>query len=154
MFTALGEISVPRDICRGIVVSLAAASPESLVDGDSISSVSANTNVFHAMLLRLKLRIQLCHLLADPSLDVQITTYDLLHHASKPYTENVVLEAEVDTGSEVKPSLPAELMQLVQAYNGEADEVKQSIITIGGATLLMNACEEFTASSSRMDGRL
>lgn len=64
----------------------------------------------------------------DPSLDVQITAYDLLHHASKPYTENIVLETEVDTGSDVKASLPAELMQLVQDHTYEDDEVRDSAI--------------------------
>lgn len=68
--------------------------------------------------------LQLCHLLSDPSLEVQITTYALLHHAAKSYTEHVVLEAEVDTGSEVKPSLPTELMQLVQSYDAESPQVK------------------------------
>ncbi|KAF8317156.1 hypothetical protein DL93DRAFT_2055777 [Clavulina sp. PMI_390] len=97
-----GDVSAPREVCRGLVVSLAAAFPQLLVDTNSVST--------------------LCHLLYDPSLEVQLTVYGLLHHAAEPYTEKIVVDAEVDTGSEVKPKLPDELIKLVMDFTGEREE--------------------------------
>jgi len=70
-----------------------------------------------------RVALQLSHLLADPSPEVQITAHELLHHASKPYIENVVLEAELNNDSDVKPALPTELMRIIQE-NAESDEVR------------------------------
>lgn len=113
-------MSRPRDICRGLIVGLAAASPETLVDGDSLSTVSY-ANIDRATTLTIVL--QLSHLLVDPSLEVQITAHELLHHASKPYTENVVLEAELSTDTNVKPALPNELMRIIEENEVESDKV-------------------------------
>jgi len=61
--------------------------------------------------------------LADPSPEVQITAHELLHHASKLYVKNVVLEAELNNDSNVKPALPIELMRIIQE-NADSDEVR------------------------------
>jgi hypothetical protein len=56
----------------------------------------------------------------DPSPEVRITAHELLHHASKLYIENVVLETEVNNEADAKPALPDELMRIIQT---ETDEV-------------------------------
>jgi hypothetical protein len=61
--------------------------------------------------------------LADPSPEVQITGHELLHHASKLYIENAVLEAELNNDNGVKPALPTELMRIIQE-NADSDEVR------------------------------
>lgn len=78
----------------------------------------------------------------DPSLEVQVTAYDLLHHAAKPYTENIVLEAEVDTGAEVKPFLPAELTQLVTDHSTDVEEVIVSLFYLLRNSLSKKSAQE------------
>jgi hypothetical protein len=60
----------------------------------------------------------------DPLLEVQITAHELLHHASKPHTENVVLEAELSNNTDLKPALPTELMRIIEENEVESDEVR------------------------------
>lgn len=56
----------------------------------------------------------MCHLLADPSVDVQKMTYQLLHVASRKRTEHFVIEAGVDVEAVVKADLPLELLDILQ----------------------------------------
>jgi hypothetical protein len=56
----------------------------------------------------------MCHLLADPSADVQKMTYQLLTVASHKRTEHFVIEAGVDVDAAVKADLPLELLDILQ----------------------------------------
>lgn len=120
--------SAPRDLCRGLVVSIAAGLSQSLVDGDSFASVSFLFPTQHSSLTS---RFQLCHLLQDPSLEVRKIAYELLREGAKKYTEKTVLEVEVDTTGDVKPSIPAELTDLLAEIPvGEDGEVYTDTVSI------------------------
>ncbi|KAJ7154581.1 hypothetical protein C8R46DRAFT_1117799 [Mycena filopes] len=56
----------------------------------------------------------MCHLLADPSADVQKMTYQLLTVAARKRTEHFVIEAGVDVDAVVKADLPLELLDILQ----------------------------------------
>ncbi len=56
----------------------------------------------------------MCHLLLDPSVSVQKMAYSLLQQAAGPRTEFVVVEAGVDSGTDSKPELPEELLQVIR----------------------------------------
>jgi len=56
----------------------------------------------------------MCHLLLDPSADVQKMAYQLLQQAAKKWTEHLVVEAGVDTEETVKVEVPDELMIILQ----------------------------------------
>jgi hypothetical protein len=69
----------------------------------------------------------MCHLLTDPSTDVQMTAYHLLQGAAKKRTEYLVIEAGVDAEATVKDGLPKELLDILQqslAFN-QIDEFEQ-----------------------------
>lgn len=56
----------------------------------------------------------MCHLVTDGSVDVQRMAYQLLQEAAKKYTEELVVEAAVDTEDAVKSELPPELLDILQ----------------------------------------
>jgi hypothetical protein len=56
---------------------------------------------------------QMCHLVRDPSNDVQKMAYQMLHAAAKKRTEHVVVEAGVDVEGTYEPRLPTELIELL-----------------------------------------
>ncbi|PFH48098.1 hypothetical protein AMATHDRAFT_66268, partial [Amanita thiersii Skay4041] len=86
--------SVPRSICRELVLTIVQDLPKSLIDQDTLP--------------------KMCHILMDPSADVQIMAYQLLHIAAKKRTEYLVIEAGVDVDSTVKIELPTELLAILQ----------------------------------------
>lgn len=57
---------------------------------------------------------QMCHLVTDSSVNVQIMAYHMLREAATKRTEYVVVEAAVDTEIEFKAELPLELIDLLQ----------------------------------------
>jgi hypothetical protein len=58
--------------------------------------------------------VQMCHLVTDPSVDVQKMAHQLLQQAAIRRTEHLVVEAGVDSENMVVIELPAELVVLLQ----------------------------------------
>ena len=56
----------------------------------------------------------MAHLLLDGSVNVQRMAHQLLQEAAKKYTEELVIEAAVDTEGTMKPELPTELLDILQ----------------------------------------
>lgn len=56
----------------------------------------------------------MCHLITDPSKDVQKMAYQLLQVASKKRTEYLVIEAAVDSEADFEAKLPPELLEILQ----------------------------------------
>lgn len=56
----------------------------------------------------------MCHLVSDGSVNVQRMAYQLLQDAAKKYTEELVIDAAVDTEGTMKPELPRELLDFLQ----------------------------------------
>ncbi|KAF7348632.1 Delta-9 fatty acid desaturase protein [Mycena venus] len=86
--------SSPRSACRELVLSIVQDLPTSLITEDTLP--------------------KMCHLLADPSVDVQKMTYQLLTVAARKRTEHFVIEAGVDVDAVVKADLPLELLDILQ----------------------------------------
>ncbi|KAJ7150874.1 hypothetical protein C8R43DRAFT_887120 [Mycena crocata] len=86
--------STPRSTCRELVLSIVQDLPASLITEDTLP--------------------KMCHLLADPSVDVQKMTYQLLNVAARKRTEHFVIEAGVDVDAVVKADLPLELLDILQ----------------------------------------
>ncbi|KAJ3574319.1 hypothetical protein NP233_g1845 [Leucocoprinus birnbaumii] len=100
--------SLPRSLCRELVLTVLRELPESLMDADTLP--------------------QMCHLVTDHSLEVQKMGYGILRVAAKKRTEHLVIEAGVDTESSVDATIPSELMDIVQRhvnFNGLEDEEEQ-----------------------------
>jgi hypothetical protein len=57
----------------------------------------------------------MCHLLTDPSYEVQRMGYSLLHRAARKRTEHFVIESAVDTEDNFNAELPAELLAILQS---------------------------------------
>ncbi|KAJ7512370.1 hypothetical protein B0H11DRAFT_479514 [Mycena galericulata] len=86
--------SAPRSTCRELVLSIVQDLPTSLITEETLP--------------------KMCHLLADPSVDVQKMTYQLLGVAARKRTEHFVIEAGVDVDAVVKADLPLELLDILQ----------------------------------------
>jgi hypothetical protein len=56
---------------------------------------------------------QMCHLVRDPSNDVQKMAYQMLRAAAVKRTEHIVVEAGVDVEGTYEPKLPAELLEIL-----------------------------------------
>lgn len=59
-------------------------------------------------------RCQMCHLIMDPSTEVQKMAYQLLRGAARKRTEYLVIEAGVDPEATIKADLPLELVDILQ----------------------------------------
>ncbi|TFK64592.1 hypothetical protein BDN72DRAFT_260036 [Pluteus cervinus] len=91
--------SLPRSICRELVLTIVQDLPESLVDHETLP--------------------KMCHLVIDASSEVQRMAYKLLNNAAKKRTEHLVIEAGVETESNVKIDLPKELLDILQQHLGD-----------------------------------
>ncbi|KAF8634833.1 hypothetical protein AX17_004084 [Amanita inopinata Kibby_2008] len=99
-------ISVPRSICRELILTIIQDMPPSLIDHDTLP--------------------KMCHLLMEPSSDVQKMAYRLLHAAAKKRTEYLVIEAGVDVEYALKAELPSELIDIVHLdLMGESEVLLQ-----------------------------
>ncbi|TDL24483.1 hypothetical protein BD410DRAFT_785971 [Rickenella mellea] len=85
--------SVPRSSCWGSALSIVQNLPTTLIDHDTLP--------------------KMCHLLLDPSADVQKMAYSMLQQAAKRRTEHLVVEAGVDTSGEATFHLPTELLNVL-----------------------------------------
>jgi E3 ubiquitin-protein ligase listerin len=56
---------------------------------------------------------RMCHLVADPSIEVGKMAYEMLQRAARKRTEQVVVEAGVDSEGTYEPRLPAELLTII-----------------------------------------
>ncbi len=72
----------------------------------------------------------MCHLVMDGSVNVQRMAYQLLQEAAKKYTEELVIEAAVDTEATMKSELPTELLDILQRSlnHEEAEEYGQVLV--------------------------
>ncbi|TFK41660.1 hypothetical protein BDQ12DRAFT_678315 [Crucibulum laeve] len=103
-------VSLPRSICRELVLSIVQDLPPSLIDQETLP--------------------KMCHLVTDPSNDVQKMAYQLLHSAAKKRTEHLVIEAGVDSEDAVKAELPLELLDILQRninFNLSDEDDEQNI---------------------------
>ncbi|KAK2461029.1 hypothetical protein APHAL10511_006970 [Amanita phalloides] len=94
-------ISVPRSICRELILTVIQNLPSSLMDVDILP--------------------KMCHLLVDSSTQVQKMAYRLLSVAAKKRTEYLVIEAGVDVESTIKIDLPDELIAILRIDLGLGD---------------------------------
>ncbi|KAF8970121.1 hypothetical protein BDZ97DRAFT_1792056 [Flammula alnicola] len=99
--------SVPRSVCRELVLSVVQHLPSSLIDQDTLP--------------------KMCHLIEDPSVPVQKMAYQLLKAAAQKRTEHFVIEAGVDIEAVVHATLPPELLDILRremqfGYDAEVAE--------------------------------
>ncbi|KAI0698055.1 hypothetical protein C8T65DRAFT_661197 [Cerioporus squamosus] len=99
--------STPLSVCRELALQIVQDLPSSLLTKDTLS--------------------KMCHLVMDGSVNVQRMAYQLLQEAAKKYTEELVIEAAVDTEATMKPELPTELLDILQRSlnQEEAEEYGQ-----------------------------
>ncbi|KAJ7702616.1 hypothetical protein B0H16DRAFT_1394969 [Mycena metata] len=104
--------STPRSTCRELVLSIVQDLPASLITEDTLS--------------------KMCHLLGDPSADVQKMAYQLLTVAARKRTEHFVIEAGVDVDAVVKADLPLELLDILQTSlnldQGDLLDLDESVV--------------------------
>ena len=72
----------------------------------------------------------MCHLVIDGSVNVQRMAYQLLQEAAKKYTEELVVEAAVDTEGTMKAELPAELLDILQRSLNHEDTEEYGEVSI------------------------
>ena len=97
------QTSTPLSTCRELALQIVRDLPTSLLTRETLP--------------------KMCHLVTDGSVDVQRMAYQLLQEAAKKYTEELVIEAAVDTEDAVKPELPPELLDILQrSLNHEEGE--------------------------------
>lgn len=68
----------------------------------------------------------MCHLLGDAPGESQKLSYGLLKAAAHQRTENLVIEAGVDTEDVVKAELPAELILILEQTYGSKAKTEHS----------------------------
>ncbi|PIL27721.1 hypothetical protein GSI_10874 [Ganoderma sinense ZZ0214-1] len=88
------KFSTPLSHCRELALQIVQDLPTSLLTRETLP--------------------KMCHLVTDGSVDVQRMAYQLLQEAAKKYTEELVVEAAVDTEDSVKSELPTELLDILQ----------------------------------------
>ncbi|KAI0747035.1 hypothetical protein C8Q80DRAFT_1178930 [Daedaleopsis nitida] len=95
--------STPLSTCRELALQIVQDLPSTLLTRETLP--------------------KMCHLVTDNSVTVQRMAYQLLHEAAKKYTEELVIEAAVDTEGIMKAELPTELLDILQrSLNHEAAE--------------------------------
>ncbi|KAI0634826.1 hypothetical protein C8Q77DRAFT_1277694 [Trametes polyzona] len=94
-------VSTPLSVCRELALQIVQDLPSSLMTRETLS--------------------KMCHLVTDGSSNVQRMAYQLLHEAAKKYTENLVIEAAVDTEGTMKVELPVELLDILQRNLNQED---------------------------------
>ncbi|KAJ7636847.1 hypothetical protein FB45DRAFT_907475 [Roridomyces roridus] len=104
--------SAPLSLCRERVLFIVQDLPASLITEETLP--------------------QMCHLLTDPSIEVQKMTYQLLGVAARKRTEHFVIEAGVDVDAVVKAELPLELLDILQtslnSHQGDLLELDESTV--------------------------
>ncbi|KAH8826836.1 hypothetical protein DL96DRAFT_1604472 [Flagelloscypha sp. PMI_526] len=114
--------SKPKSVCRELILEIVRDLPSGLVERDTLP--------------------KMCHLLTDSSLLVQKMSYQLLHTAARKHTEDLVIEAGVDTEDAVKIELPLELLDLLQRTIDDEDETPVVIGWLLSWMLLFDCFED------------
>ncbi|EIN09055.1 hypothetical protein PUNSTDRAFT_102600 [Punctularia strigosozonata HHB-11173 SS5] len=122
------KASVPLSTCRELALSIVQDLPASLIQQDTLQSM--------------------CHLVMDPSTDVQKMSYQLLQEAARKRTEFLVVEAGVDTEGTFKAELPQELVILLSSVAGGDGPEEQN--RFGYLLAWMLAFDLFTDASLRV----
>ncbi|CCM05109.1 uncharacterized protein FIBRA_07316 [Fibroporia radiculosa] len=89
-----GDASEPLSVCRELVLQIVQDLPDTLMNETTLA--------------------KMCHIITDSSLDVQKMAYQFLHEAARKYTENMVIEAAVESEVPMTPKLPIELVHILQ----------------------------------------
>ncbi|KAG6844999.1 hypothetical protein H0H87_001771 [Tephrocybe sp. NHM501043] len=95
------EPSIPRSTCRGLLLSIVQDLPPSLINETTFS--------------------KMCHLVTDPSVEVQKMAYRFLAIAARKRTEFLVIEAGVDTEGVVDIRISEDLLNILQRSPGIED---------------------------------
>ncbi|KAH9941137.1 uncharacterized protein BXZ73DRAFT_75106 [Epithele typhae] len=93
--------SAPLSTCRELALQIVQNLPTSLLTRETLR--------------------KMCHLVLDSSVDVQRMAYQLLQEAAKKYTEELVIEAAVDTEETIKVEIPSELLDILQRSPNHED---------------------------------
>ncbi|KAG2132698.1 uncharacterized protein EDB93DRAFT_1323055 [Suillus bovinus] len=104
--------SEPRSLCRELALAVIQGLPDALINEKTLP--------------------EMCHLLTDPSYEVQRMGYSLLHKAARKRTEYFVIESAVDTEDSVSAEIPVELLAILQSnltlaegfHDSESDDVE------------------------------
>ncbi|TFK17269.1 hypothetical protein FA15DRAFT_567907, partial [Coprinopsis marcescibilis] len=88
--------SVPHSVCRGLLLSIAQTLLASLIDHETLGERC------------------MCHLITDPSTEVQKMAYQLLKTAAERIMEYLVIEEESDKKDDQPALLPVELVNILQ----------------------------------------
>ena len=86
--------STPLSVCRELALQIVQDLPARLMARDTLP--------------------KMCHLVMDGSTNVQRMAHQLLQKAAKKYTEELIIEAAMDTEGVVKSELPTELLDILQ----------------------------------------
>lgn len=86
--------STPLSVCRELALQIVQDLPARLMARDTLP--------------------KMCHLVMDGSANVQRMAHQLLQKAAKKYTEELIIEAAIDTEGAVKSELPTELLDILQ----------------------------------------
>ncbi|KAG6811117.1 hypothetical protein H0H92_008917 [Tricholoma furcatifolium] len=98
--------SIPRSNCRSLLLSIIQNLPQTLINQDTFT--------------------KMCHLVTDPSIEVQKAAYRFLAIAAQKRTEYLVIEAGVDSEGTVDTQLPQGLLHILQQSNVIEDVTLES----------------------------
>ncbi|KAI0777188.1 hypothetical protein BD413DRAFT_171550 [Trametes elegans] len=124
------KASTPLSVCRELALQIVQDLPTSLMSRDTLS--------------------KMCHLVTDGSANVQRMAYQLLHEAAKKYTEELVIEAAVDTEGTMKVGLPIELLDILQRNLNQDDTDEDSQEWFGYLLAWMITLDLFTDASLKV----
>ncbi|KAG5352362.1 hypothetical protein C0989_002683 [Termitomyces sp. Mn162] len=124
------EPSIPRSTCRGLLLSIVKDLPPSLIDEGTFS--------------------KMCHLVLDPSAEVQKMAYHFLALAAKKRTEYLVIEAGVDSEGTVNMDLSGDLLNLLQRNVFVEDAQSDSSNVFGYLLAWMLLFDLFDGSSLKV----
>ncbi|KAI0371298.1 hypothetical protein BV20DRAFT_1035310 [Pilatotrama ljubarskyi] len=124
------KASTPLSVCRELALQIVQDLPSSLVTRETLP--------------------KMCHLVTDGSVNVQRMAYQLLHEAAKKYTEELVIEAAVDTEGSMKIELPLELLDILQRNVNQEDVDEYSQEWFGYLLAWMVTLDLFTDASLKV----
>lgn len=90
---------------------------------------------------------QLLRLLQDPSLAVQLSSYNLLRRIIAQHISDLVVETELDTEEAVKIEYPAELMKLLGAPLKDGEEAQKVRLSLRPLSFFADPASFFQATS-------
>ncbi|KAF5340217.1 hypothetical protein D9611_007972 [Ephemerocybe angulata] len=97
--TAGKTLSVPRSVCRELVLSIVQSLPGELIDQETLG--------------------KMCHLVADSSVEVQKLSYGMLKQAAEKRTEWIVIEVGVGSMGDANGEAEGEAVTVTPGEDGE-----------------------------------